>query len=363
MRNLNSAFYLLVGLVLLVSTGCQDMYLADDIDLVFDFDPLDGASDTLHSPYVLGTEVTIFADDALHDDDEEDSWQLESSDESVLRIDSAGGGYIRCTAVGVGSADISVYDDNGERVHTGTVEVRAPTRAEIYAHGPLLIGRSDEEARIDGTVHVLQGGLASFLVRYFDGNQRLYGNGVLTAESVGTDQIDLFEETTYVFENREWLQMRPIIANTFSVELFAGEIPVAELTVEGVTPAEVDHVDLQGETERGADEEDNLCVLAQAYDGDGNPVYGAEFIWEVDGLEQTQMGDLYMYDYDPDESVDLTADFQGMVASIDIHSSGGHVSSTNNLGCSATGRPAALPEIAVFLGFVVVGVVLARRRR
>jgi len=205
--------------------------------------------------------------------------------------------------------------------------------------------------------------MATFLVRYFDGNQRLFGNGVLRAESVGTDQIELFEETTYVFENREWLQMRPIIANTFAVELFAGDIQVAQFTVEGVTPSEVDRIDLLGESEQGADEEDTLCVLAQAYDRDGHPVYGAEFNWNVNEFEQTQMGDLYLYDYDPDFTVDLSAEFEGLEARISIHSSGGHVSSTNLLGCSSAGRPASLPEAALVLGLSVLGFTIARRRR
>ena len=361
MRNTTRSVMVLGVMVGLASAGCSDMYLADDIDLELDFNALEGASDTLHTPYVQGTQVVIYAHDAL--DDDEPSWRLESSDQSVLRVAEHGDGFIRCTAVGAGTAAVRVYDEDGDRVHSGTIEVRAPTRAELYAHGPLIIGRSDEEAHVAGTIRVVQGGTATFLVRYFDGDQELFGNGVLSAVAAGDDQLELFEETSFLFENREWLQMRPITASTMELDLYGDGLPVGHFTVQGVMPIDVDHIELIGESERGAADEESLAVLAQGYDRDGNAIYGIEFLWNVDGVLQPGMGDLYRYEYDADADVDVEASFQDMTAGATIHSGGGYVSSTNIIGCSATAAAPGPVSTPILLVFAMLTVALARRRR
>ncbi len=359
MRRTTQAVAVIAGLIGLLSAGCQDMYLSDNIDIDFDFHPLRGASDSLHTPYVLGTEVTIYAHDAL--DDDEESWRLECLDESVLRVDEHLDGHIRCTAVGVGTAELRVYDESGEVVHTGEVEVRAPNRSQLYAHGPLIIGQEAGDPRVgEGeTIRVLEGGMASFLVRYFDGDQRLYGNGVLVAESAG--QIELFEETTFLAENREWLQLRPNATGFFNVELYAGDLEVGSVRVEGVTASEVDHVELIGQSERGADTDDPLVILAQAYDEDGDPVYGVEYQWDVGGFEQSDTGDLYRYSFDSSYDVELAARFQGHEDQILIHSNGGYVDSTNDLGCNLAGGRPGLPVVPVAL--LLLGLAVARQRR
>jgi hypothetical protein len=351
------------GLVAIGSTGCRDMYLADDIDLDFDWSPLEGVGSTLHTPYVVGTTVQIDAEDALDDDDNVD-FTLESSDDSVLRIDSQADGHAHCTAVGEGESEIRVFDGGGEQIYSQTVSVRAPTRAELYFHGPLILGLGYEEALADSTLRILRGGMGTFMVRYYDVDELLYGNGVLAAASDAEDQgISLYEEQTYLFENREWLQISALELGTYDVTLFAGDAEVGHGVVEVVDESAVDDFELIGESTGGATDDDSLAVLAQAYDDDGNPLYGVEYTWDLDGVDEGGMGDLFRYTYDRDSEVPLGATRDGMRQEITIYASGGYVSSTNNIGCSTAGAAPGAPSLPVAAGAALLLLGLSRPRR
>jgi hypothetical protein len=353
----------LCGLVVFGASGCRDMYLADDIDLDFNWTPLEGVGSTLHTPYVVGTAVTIAAEDALNEDDDVE-FTLESSDESVLRIDSQVDGVASCTAVGAGDAEITVFDGDGDEIYSRSVSVRAPTRAELYFHGPLILGLDYEEALADSTLRILRGGMGTFLVRYYDDNELLYGNGVLSATSDAEDQgVSLFEEQTFLLENREWLQIQALELGTYTVNLYAGDVVVGHGVVEVVDESAVDDFELIAQSTSGRDDEDTLAVLAQAYDADGNLLYGVEYSWDLDGVDEAGYGDLYRYVYDHDASVPLGASRNGMRQEITIQASDGWVSSTNDLGCSAAGARPGAPPLPVAAGAALLVLGLAFRRR
>jgi len=358
----NTLVLAFVASLALSTSGCADLYLADDIDLDFNWSPLEGVGSTLHVPYVVGTQVTISAHDA-NDEEAELSFVLESSDESVLRIDSQSAGTAYCTAVGEGEAEVRVLDD-GDEVYSRVVTVRDPTRAELYAHGPLIIGLGQEEALAATPIRIVNGGMGTFLVRYYDGNERLYGNGVLSAVSDGEEQgLTLAEQQTFLFENREWLQISGSELGTYDVDLFVGDINVGQGVVEIVDAAEVASFSLLAEDDDGASPDESLAVLAQAYDGAGEPVYGVEYTWDLGGVAEPGEGDLFRYTYEADETVDLEASFQGLSDAVTIHASEGYVSSTNSIGCSAAPGVPGVPDLAAGAGMALFLTVLAVRRR
>jgi hypothetical protein len=353
----------LCGLVMFGASGCRDMYLADDIDLDFNWSPLEGVGSSLHTPYIVGTSVTIAAEDALNEDDDVE-FTLTSSDETVLRIDSQAQGVASCTAVGAGETEITVFDGEGDEIYSRTVTVRVPTRAELYFHGPLILGLDYEEALADSTLRILRGGVGTFLVRYYDGDELLYGNGVLSATSSAEDQgVALYEEQTFLFENREWLQIQALELGTYTVDLFAGDVAVGHGVVEVVDESAVDDFELLAESTAGADDEEVLAVLAQAYDADGNPLYGVEYSWDLDGVDESGYGDLYRYTYDRDASVPLGASRNGVRQEITIQASDGWVSSTNFIGCSTAGPRPGAPALPVVAGGALLLLGLASRRR
>lgn len=363
MQRRQNHLLLAIAVVAAVGTsGCRDIYLSDDIDLDFDWNPIEGRGDTLHTPYVVGTQVVISANDVLDQSEDELTWALSSSDEAVLRIDSQVNGRATCTALSAGTATIRVHDEDGEEIYDGQVEVREPDRAELFAHGPLIIGQSFDEALVQGPIRILAGGMGTFLVRYYDGDQRLYGNGVLEAQVDGAG-LEAEARQSYLFENREWLSLSPEWVGTHHVELFASGISVGQGVVEAVDTSEVAEVALLAEDEGGASEEEWLAVLALAYDFAGEPIYGVEYAWDIDGDLEDGMGDLYRYEYAEDTEVELGANFQEMRDAVWIHASEGYVSSTNNIGCSAAASRPASRRTAATIALALLGLTLLRRRR
>ena len=110
-----------------------------------------------------------------------------------------------------------------------------------------------------------------------------------------------------------------------------------------------------------ADDGSQVTVLAQPFDASHRPVYGVDFDWDVDGKQETGEGDLYRYEYDRDTDVHLTARRGAVRSSIDIHSQGGYVDSTNHLGCAASrGETRETAPVVVFAALAFLG---WRRRR
>jgi hypothetical protein len=353
---------MLLLLGILAATGCHGPYLADDIDVEFNFSSLGGPSDMLHLPYVQGTRVVVYARDTDSHVDHS-TWWLESSDEKVLRIDRQSDGRAECTAVGAGRAEVRVYGYPGAQApfYTSEAIVRQPTRATVHAHGPMLLGRPDEAARVD-SVKLLSGGLATFLVRYYENDTPLYGNGVLQT-TVAPQSLTAATQTTFFLENREWLQLTASSPGSYHVELRAAGVLVQTLEVTAVTDGDVERIVLDGESESGADEHQTLTVLAQAYDAAGQAIYGVAYRWLLDGVAEPKEGDLFRYEYAASTTRTLAASYASHRAESVVHASSGHVSSTNMIGCSATPGAAAAGAPLLLAALVCALGALVRRRR
>ncbi len=357
MRNLISLSIISCFLAL---SGCHDVYLSDDIDLVLDFSWLKGPSDTLHSPYVQGAQVTLYGNSSDEDRDTS-GWRLESSDPNVMRIISQSGGKAECLAVKAGLATIRVYERSGDvdPIHSAMVDVRKPTRADLFAHGPLLLGRSTVEARTPRPT-IINDGTATFLVRYYAGNVPLSGNGVLDATA--TSSVELGEEETYLFEHQEWLRITPRAPGLHKVMLSAAGVPVGSVEVRSVTTSEISYIKLQGQNEGRADDGEWLVVLARALTASSVDVFGVEYGWKLDGAQKAGSGDLFRYEHAKDSPKELRASHTGLDSLVTINASQGYVDSSNEVGCSTVpGLPAGSPALPVAL-ITLIGATLAGRR-
>lgn len=328
---------LLLLLACLAACG-RTVTLTDDIDLTWDFQltPFDRYVDKLHSPYVRGTSMWLWAtsDD---DNDKVQNWSIVSSDPTVLDIqdqmyDGTSIG-VKVVALAEGSSDIAVIDDKGERVGHGIAEVALPDRVELDAHGYLIVGQDDRapvaEARIAA------GDTATYMVKYFQGDRELYGNGVLTATAA--DSVDVQPRTSFLFEKREWLTLTPSAVGTTSAQLYVDKAPVTSIPVVGVAAADITDVALIGQSEKGAANGAWLVVLAQATDSLGRNVFGVNYQWNVDGVSQNADGDLYRYQFKKGTDAMVEVQRSGHTDAIDIQSDRGYVDNSNRVGCAAAG--------------------------
>lgn len=336
-----------------------EIRFTDSIDLELDF-RADGGS-SLHAPYVEGASLRLRAHDAARDPLALDGYTLVSSDPEVLAVDADEGedGAISAAAHAVsrGVADLQLVDGDGDVVASAEVEVRAPTRAVLHAAAPLFLRRDDVPTEaFDPTV--LTGGLATFAVAYYDGATRLHGSGTLGA--LASEGLAASVATTHMLEARDWLQISPAIAGLHDVELTAAGQPFARVQVEAVEAEAIADVELRGQNEGRAHRDDELVVIAQAYDEDGDRIFGAAFDWELAGYPDGEPGDLYRYAYQPKESKPIAASFGELRSEATIHADEGWVDSSNHLGCSVNGRTSATGLLPMGLLFVVV---LGRRRR
>lgn len=358
---LRSASFL-CGVVALVTlgSGCDRVYLADDIDLEFNFSLLTGPQDAMHLPYVKGTEVTIGAYNG--DEDSRRGWYLEVADPRVLSIVEQADGTARCRALAAGETEIYVYDRQGGDLLASTpVSVAEPDRLELHANGPLVVGLGREDS-LTPEPRVLENRTSTFLVRYFRGNTRLYGNGVLgISASAG---LDAASERTYLFENREWLRLSPRAAGDYTLDLSAAGVPLGTVKVHGLAPAGVGQLVLVGQSEAGAEDGDWLTVLGMAYDKENRPIYGAEFSWTLENETQPGgLGDLYRYRFLDGRTRMLSAAFGELSADLPINVDHGYVDSSNELGCTMT--PVGAPGRAGLgaLAALALALALVRRRR
>lgn len=349
-----------MGLALaLVGAACGPTYsMTDDIDLTWDFGLTPRRfDDNLHSPYVRGAVVTVFAHSS---DDGEDlgSWSIESSDPAVFRIGEAVASdgrdlAVRGQAVGEGTAALTLRDPHGHAVGHGVAEVRVPDAVELDAHGSLILGR-DDEARVT-EARMLAGGTATYLVRYFQGGRQLHGNGVLSAEV--PPGMTAEPRTTFLLEDREWLMLHTTAVGTGTVQLLADGVAATTLPVVVVPESAIADVVVLTEPERGHKDGDWLAALAQAYDMDGTRIFGVDYQWNVNGAAQHGDGDLYRYQFKAGQPTMVQAQRGTHADSAQIQSQGGYVSSTNQVGCAAGGGG------SLIVGLVGLGLVTGRRRR
>jgi len=332
--------------------------VTDDFDLTWDFKltPFDRYVDKLHSPYVRGTQLTIWvtSDD---DNDKVGNWEVVSSDPSILQMmdqeyDGTSLG-VHALALGEGPVDLAVIDEHGERVGHGKAEVALPDEIQLAAHGYLIVGQDDRapvpEARI------AQGDTATYLVRYYQGGRELYGNSVLTA----TPPAGVVAEPrqSYLFEKREWLTLTASAAGTSSTPLFVDNAHVADVQVVGVPATDISDVALIAQSEKGATDGSWLVVLAQASDSLGRNVFGVDYRWNVNGNAQTADGDLYRYQFKKGDTEILEVERSGHTDLVDIQSDRGYVDNSNKVGCAAAGGG------TLQLGVLALAWCVRRRRR
>jgi hypothetical protein len=346
--------------------ACSHVHMTDDIDDRFDFSILSGPSDQLSTPYVKGTHIRIYANDVpkSHSD-----WTIESSDPGVLACEDDGLDTnansdffsVACVAVSEGSVTMRVLDGDGKSVDEETVRVGTPDRAKLIAHGPLLIN-GDEQAADVGAARILAGGTATYMVRYYEGSEELHGNGVLGANA--PSDITATPETTFLFENREWLQLTTNgVPGTEAITLTADGAALPPINVITVDESALMFVDVQHSSESGVKKGDWLVALAQAYDASSQRIFGVDYHWQVSGQDQESLGDLYRYEFNRSDPQELVAAHGTMGGSTMIHSDAGFVDSTNNIGCQAAPGRRAAGGGALILGLVVVGYGFATRRR
>jgi len=351
-----------VALLIACASGCNTVALVDNLDLELDFNPFDGPSDALHAPYVQGAGMNIWV---LNTDGRVKTtrWTLESTDPSVFFVDQQfhvkDDFYASCRALKAGLATLVVRDENGDRVHSHPIEVALPDRVDLLAHGLLLIGRPEPEARI-AEARIRATGTATYLARYWRGQERLNGNGALSVEA--PPEVTGHVERSFLFEDRDWLQLTPLAPGTSTVAIKVGGEKIRDLQVVAVPDSELVRVELLGEDESAARAEQWLVVLAQAYDALDRPVYGVEYKWALDGASQLGLGDLYRYHYNPNRPGMLTARFGDMAALVPIHGVG-FVDSTNRIGCAAVpGAPARTTLGWLLLAALALPLVRRRRR-
>jgi hypothetical protein len=355
MLKLRLAFLAIAALGLLA--GCHQYSLVDDVQLDFNlFDPPLGPTNELHLPYVQGAKVSIFVDGV--DSKSASGLTYESDDPSILSVDGVGSdGSASCTALHAGTVTLHARL-NGSEIVSADVAVALPTRAVLTPSGPLLMGDPAPLAA-GSTVEVLNGGTATFLVTYFDGDTQLFGNGVLGATpSAG---ISAAPEQTFLGQEREWIQVTPTATGPQTVALSAAGVPFDTLTVISVDESAVASVSLEPSSTSGAKNGDAEEVLAQAFDASLKPIFGVAYTWSLAGEEQTGEGDLFKYHFDSKKSGQLSAQFGTLSASTSIEADSGVVSSSNNIGCAAA--PGAPGGSASALGLAVAALAVLRLRR
>ena len=360
---------LLCGLWLALSaSGCTRVTFKDSVDLTLDFSPLLGPSDLLHTPYVEGSSMWIYAESSS-DNERYVDWHISSSDPSVFLIENQQLHkryvFARGKALRPGQATLVVTDGGGSVVGTDVVDVQRPDEVRLLAHGLLLIDRSDEEAQARD-LRVVAGGTGTYLARYYRGGQPLFGNGALGAATDAGATATVAQ--SFLFEDRDWLQVSSADAGVHSVTLNINGSPLSSVLLQGVAPSDVTGIRILGQDESRAKKDQPMVALALASDRSGQAVYGVEYTWQLGSKMQLGLGDLFRYLFDPSRPQMLTAQAAAptapMTAQAMIHASQGYVSSSNRIGCSAVpGAGIPLSPWLTLLSAAPVVAILRRRRR
>ena len=342
----------------IVLTGCADSPVSfhDTVDLTFDFGFFQDEDGGLNDPYVRGSELGFLV--THHRDRDMTGWKVISQDDELFSLScerfdpEAEAIYCDASATGEGLVEVVVIDDRDEQVGETTIEIALPDRIELLPAGPLIIDRPE---LIDDSFQVLESGTSTWLARYYIGDTRLHGNGALSVE--GDEAMEVWTETSFLFEDRDWLQGAALSPGEHSVALSVDDTQIAEMVFTAVGTENIDHVELHGMNEAEAVLEDNLVVLAQAYDSANTPIYGVDYEWALDGIAELGEGDLYRYEYDPAFAYSLSASIDGMGNEVTIHGIG-QVDSSNNIGCSTLGGASG-----GIVGLLIGLLGLVRRRR
>ncbi len=378
---------LLLALTLCVTACGPQIRFSDSVDDNFDLRLSWFYDDNLSAPYVAGAEFRIYAYDRSEDNDLS-GWTLATRDPNVLAIvdqyveqddidededDNNQSDVIvaQVFAVGEGTAILEVYDDSGSFVRATEVEVLQPDRLELRAAGPLFVDdESRVPSRVDDSPKIISAGTATFLVDWYRGERKLSGAGTLGLATAHDAVDDLWARRTYLDEDRDWatITMAEGVSAADQVvtpiEFWANGLPVATLDFSVVGPDAVVEVELVGESEADADDDDLLVVLAQAFDDEGESIWGVGFDWDLDDVDEPGEGDLFRYWFERSHWSTLAAEYNGVRGEAQIQGVEGFVDSSNDISCvcstheDAPGRGTALG----LLGLAALGLVRRRRR-
>jgi MYXO-CTERM domain-containing protein len=373
---------LAAALVLVTLTGCgPKIRFADSVDNHFDLLFTHPYDDQLNAPYVAGAQFRIYAYDNSEDNDLE-GWTIVSLDPEVLEVDTVE--VVRdnledgdktetdiisasATAIGPGTATLEVRDEDGEFVRATEVEVMQPDRVDLRAAGPMFIERDDLAGNVDVTPKILANGVATFLVEWYAGEQRLSGAGTLALASESPDALDLWARQTFLDEDREWATVEfasPEAGNELvTVQFLANGLPVQDVMFEIVQPDVIDRVELLGESTSGVKEGRLLTVLGQAIDANDESIWGVAYDWDLDGEDEPGEGDLFRYVFDPSVSSVLGASYGEHRGETTILGDEGFVASSNDIACFCNASPVAPERDGMFGLLCLAAIGLVRRRR
>jgi hypothetical protein len=337
----------------------------------FELDLLGPATDDLHTPYVNGAKFDITIATTGYTATATTSWSLESGDSTVIRVDgSTSPGNFQVETVGTGHTTLSVVDAKGNVLDTHGVDVAEPDSVQLCAHGLLLGGLSDAQAQVT-QASVLEGGTATFLVRYFQGSQELWGNNAV--RPTGTGAVTAMTTTSSFGDDRDWVEVDAAQPGTGQVSLVVGGSTMAVIPTTVVASSAIQSVGALAQSDANASNGNTLYVFARAFDAQGGDVYGASFAWQVGGAAvssaltgSSMPSDVLSYTYSSSAS-ETVSDELGSFASplITIHGTGAAVESTAEVGCSvaraAGSNGAAGGGLVLVLG--AAAMLWVRRRR
>lgn len=325
--------------------GCtQGATFKDNIDLSFDFIY---RSTSMSTPYVQGASVDITMRHrrdlegwtAQADPDVFRVKDIEFDPESPKRLD------ISCKAVGAGVTDLEILDEKGRVREVVPIEVGEPDEFRLYPAGPLFV-QLGKRYYDDEVPRVLVDGTAAFQVRFYDDGRLLSGNGVL--EAIPNSPIEVDVDQTFLFEDRDWLFVTPAEMGAHSIDISAASVDLGEMYFDGATVDAIDRIELYGELEVLSGDE--IVILAQALDKEDNFIYGVEYAWEHDGRQEEGLGDLYRYEYEPNNPARLEATFEELTDMTRIHGEG-EVGSSLDIGCNYVSTSAGLWFLLVPLAY------------
>lgn len=321
--------------------------------------------DELSTPYVLGARFTTYIEDRDRDTNFT-GWTVRVTDPRVLALREEEPRWVDehtlaldLEAVGAGTTELLLLDPGGVVQGSASAEVRAPTRAQLFASA--IAALEDEDFRGE-TPHpqLLARGTASFVVQYLADDLRLQGSTQLEVST--TPAIDAVVQHSRAADNRDILQVTAGEPGLEALELWVGGVQLQRVEVDVVGPEKVAAIDLiHRRGESSAEAEGDWLVVAQAYDDLRVPVYGVGFGWDLEGRTFEQAGDVlvYAHDSDRDSLKRVSAWAAGIEASMLVYADDAEVFTSNDdaFNCSVgAGRGAPWWMLLLLLG-------VGRRRR
>jgi hypothetical protein len=378
MRNLASfaSRACLVVVAVALAAGCNNQTQRVTMQDDFDIDLFGPHTDDLHTPYVIGAQFSI--DVTTHDGSSTVGWTLQSSNPKVFSVGTSPSQPASATAaptsfsepvtaIGAGQATLTVLDGGGKVVDSHQVTVGVPDSVQLYAHGLLLAGDSDDQARVS-VARVASGGEATFLVRYFEAGTELSGSGALAPTATGSLTTSTTQST--LATARDWLLVDGAAPGGGQVSLVVGGQTLGSLPVTVVAAGAIQSLGLAKQDDSHASDGQTLYVIGRAFDDQKNDVYGASYQWSFGGtaLSGSQPGvptDVLSYQFKGSASGTVQASLGTLDASTTVHAEASSVavSSTADVGCSVGGAPGAgFTGGAAALGLVAIAAGAVRRR-